>query len=415
MPEPTQITCPKCKSPFALDAAIAAPMVAEVRKEYERQLDEVAKASAVREAELLQKEQSLELSIQQGVAARRAETEAQVRAVIEAEQAAELNARDERNKELEKKLGESQEAQIAAIRAKQAAEDKAASAELEIAKRVSAESAAIREQAMKDAQEAERAKSMEKDLLIANLKQQAEELKRKAEIGSQQLQGEAAELDLEELLESAFPTDEISEIQKGVRGADTLQVVNGRVGNPAGSILWERKNAQAWGGDWLQKAKLDQRSKKADLVVIVSQCLPKDTDLFDCHEDVWVVSPKCALQLAKALRAGLIDLAGARRTAEGRKTNAQRAYDYLLGSEFAMRLKGIAEPFVQLQEDLDSERRTMTQRWARRQKQIDRVLEAAFGMRGDIEALAGSELPELDAIAIKALTEPSAVVDEASA
>jgi hypothetical protein len=142
------------------------------------------------------------------------------------------------------------------------------------------------------------------------------------------------------------------------------------------------------------------RREKADLVVIVSDVVPKGVELFDCCDDVWVVSPPCVVPVAKALRAGLLETANARRAAEGRRTNAERAYDYLLGPDFVQRLKGIAEPFVQLQTDLEAERRALTQRWARRQKQIDRVLEAAFGMFGDIEALAGSTLPGLKAIDI---------------
>src|SRR2546428_8667079 len=145
------------------------------------------------------------------------------------------------------------------------------------------------------------------------------------------------------------------------------------------------------------------RREKADAVVIVSDVVPKGVELFDCCEDVWVVLPRCTVPVAKALRAGLQETATARRAGEGRKTNAERAYDYLMGPEFVQRLKGIAEPFVQMQSDLEAERRTMSQRWARRQKQIDRVLEAAFGMRGDIEALAGSDLPGLTAIEMKAL------------
>jgi hypothetical protein len=47
----------------------------------------------------------------------------------------------------------------------------------------------------------------------------AEEMKRRAEQGSMQLQGEAQELALEDLLRTSFPFDAISEVGKGVRGA----------------------------------------------------------------------------------------------------------------------------------------------------------------------------------------------------
>jgi len=404
------IKCPSCGQQFELTETLALPLVEIVREELgakiktAQQEAQQAKIQLARElVELETARASIEAEVAEKLAAKRPHLEAQIRNAVAVEMAADVQAKERENKALRKSLGEAQGAQLAAIKAQQEAEGKAASIDLEVAKKVAAQTAAIRESAMKEAQEAARLKLAEKDLVIVRLSETAEELKRKADQGSQRDQGEAAEIELQEVLTTAFPWDDISEIKSGVRGADVLQRVRAGVETVAGSILWERKRAQGWGGEWLPKARQDMRREKAEVVVIVSDVVPKGVELFDCCEDVWVVSPRCAVPVAKALRAGLLETASARRAVEGRKTNAERTYDYLMGSEFAQRLKGIAEPFRQMQSDLEAERRTMSQRWARRQKQIDRVLEAAFGMRGEIEALAGSDLPGLAAIEERAL------------
>lgn len=404
------ITCPNCGQDFELTETLALPLVETAKADLGAKL-QIAQQEAQQLKTQLVKERaehetaraSLEAEIAERLAAKRPEFESNIRKVLSAEMAADVKATKQENEILRKCLAEAQEAQLTAIRAQQDAERKATSLDLEVAKKVTAETAIIWESAIKEAHEAEKLKLAEKDLLIARLSEKAEELKRKAEQGSQRDQGEAAELELQEVLTTEFPWDEISEIKTGARGADVLQRVKSGAETVAGSILWERKRAQGWSGEWLSKAKQDMRIEKADVVVIVSDVVPKGVELFDCCEDVWVVSPQCAVPVAKALRAGLLETANARRAAEGRKTNAERAYDYLMGPEFVQRLKGIAEPFVQMQRDLEGERRTMTQRWARRQKQIARVLEAAFGMRGDIEALSSSDLPGLNSIEIKAL------------
>lgn len=417
-----QITCPNCGSEIPLTQAVAGPLIEKVRTDFQTQVEAERRARENAEADLAKERTDLqtakagiEAEIAKGIAAKRPDLEANIRKAVAAEMAAEVKAQEQANTDLRKSLAESQQAQLDALKAQAEAEKKAASVDIEVQKRVLAETAAIREQAIKDAQEGEKAKLAEKDLLIKRLTEQAEELKRRAEQGSQKDQGEVAEIELRDTLTAGFPWDEVGEIKSGVRGADVLQKVKTGANSVAGAILWERKRAQGWVGEWLAKAKEDMRREKADLVVIVSEVVPKGVELFDCCEDVWVVHSSCVVSVAKALRAGLLDTANARRTAEGRKTNAERAYDYLLGPEFVARLKGVAEPFVAMQSDLESERRTMTQRWARRQKQIDRVLEAAFGMRGDIEALVGSEMPELEAIEMKALVAPMTEGEEVSA
>jgi hypothetical protein len=404
------IKCQNCGFEIEISESLARPFVEHARNELQSkviqaELDaKLAKEALLKgETEIAKQRLAIDTLIAEGIATRRPEMEASIKRTLEAELNADIKSKQAENDELRQTLQSSQQAQLDALKAKRSAEEKLRLAEIEIARQVEIQLSPIREQAAKEAQEAQKQKMAEKDLLIERLKDQAEDLKRKAEVGSQQLQGDAAELNLKHVLLANFKRDDIEEIRAGARGADWLQIVVSDGGQRVGSILWESKNAQTFGGDWLAKAKLDQRKDKADIVVIVSNILPRGVENFDCCEDVWVVNPLFVAQFAKALRNDLISTAGARRSAEGRSTNAERVYDYLMGSEFLARIKGIAEPFIAMQSDLEAERRSMTKHWARRQKHIDRVLESAFGLRGDIEALAGHELPELEAVELRSL------------
>lgn len=172
-----------------------------------------------------------------------------------------------------------------------------------------------------------------------------EELKRKAEQGSQQSQGEVLELELEELLRGRFPTDLIEPVGKGELGADVVQQVNGSVGQPAGIILWESKRTKAWSDGWLAKLRDDQRRCGADVALIISQALPKHIEQFDLLDGVWVAHPRCALPVAVALRQTLIEVNSSRMVQQGQQTKMEQVYHYLTGNKFRQRVEAVVEKF----------------------------------------------------------------------
>jgi len=72
-------------------------------------------------------------------------------------------------------------------------------------------------------------KVAEKEQTILSMQKQIEELRRKSEQGSQQLQGEVSELELENLLRTKFPIDLIEPVPKGEFGGDVLhRILNTR-------------------------------------------------------------------------------------------------------------------------------------------------------------------------------------------
>jgi hypothetical protein len=211
---------------------------------------------------------------------------------------------------------------------------------------------------------------------------------------------------LETLLRAKFPHDNIEPVPKGEFGGDALQRVNSPLGQSCGTILWESKRTKNWSDGWLAKLRGDQRTAKAEIAVLVSQVLPQDVEAFDLVDGVWVTHPRVAIPVAIMLRQSLIELAVARLSSEGQQTKTEMLYSYLTGPRFRLRVQAIVEAFSNMKEDLDKERKVITKQWAKRDEQIERVMQATVGMYGDMQGIAGKTLQEIEGLDINALEVP---------
>jgi len=205
------------------------------------------------------------------------------------------------------------------------------------------------------------------------------------------------------LLSSRFPRDMIQSVPKGEFGGDVLHRVMGPLGQPCGTILWESKRTKNWSDTWLPKLREDQRTAKAEIAVIISQALPKDVETFDLVDGVWVAHPRVLLPIAITLRNTLIEVASARQASEGQQTKMEMVYQYLTGQRFRQRIQAIVEAFSSMREDLDRERKAITKQWAKREEQIDRVMQATVGMYGDLQGIAGKTLQEIEGLEFQGL------------
>jgi hypothetical protein len=244
--------------------------------------------------------------------------------------------------------------------------------------------------------------------VILSMQKQIEELRRKSEQGSQQLQGEVMEAELEQVLAERFDHDIITRVQKGEFGGDVLQQVLSPSGIVCGTILWESKRTKNWSESWLAKLRQDQRAAKAEIAVIVSHMLPKGVTNFDLIDGVYVVSPQCIVPVATLLRKALLELTIARQSSEGRETKAALIYEYLTGPRFRQRIQAIVEAFSSMQDDLHAERRAIQKQWAKRETQLDRLMNSTVGMYGDLQGIAGRSLEEIEGLDVLALDAPSA-------
>lgn len=266
--------------------------------------------------------------------------------------------------------------------------------EIEMKRKLMDEEEKIRLEVRKKAEEEHQLKDLEKDKKLTDALKQVEELKIKMQQGSEQTQGESLELELESNLKAEFPTDIISEVKKGQRGADIIHEVIDKLGRKCGVILWESKNAQ-WSDGWVEKLREDQRQAKADLAVLVSVNLPEGIESFSYRDGVWVVSWKHFIPLSWVLRFNLVSLYHERQSNEGKDEKMKILYQYLTGTEFKHRVEGIVEAFSNLQEELEKEKRYFNIKWARQEKEIRKVIDHTHGMYGDLQGVIGKSLPEI--------------------
>ena len=185
----------------------------------------------------------------------------------------------------------------------------------------------------------------------------------------------------------------------------------GLSGQPCGTILWETKRTKNWSDSWLSKLRDDQRISKAEIAVIVSHALPKGIETFELVEGVWVTHPRAIIPVAIALRHLLIEVNCARQASEGRQTKTEMIYQYLTGPRFRHRVEAIVESFSSMQEDLNKEKKAIIKQWAKREEQIDRVMQATVGMYGDLQGIAGRTLQEIEGLELRALSSPMAEED----
>ena len=414
MNEPT-IICPNCKHELKLTESILAPLMEETRAQYEKRLslkdEEIARREAAiseRQAAIARAEETLadevtaqlkiereKIAIEEGRKARLAlgsDLDQKAKEISELQQVvAERNA----------KLEDAQKVQAELMKKHRELDDARRELDLTVEKKVQASLVEVRDKARQEAEEGLKLKVVEKEEQISSMQRQIEELRRRAEQGSQQLQGEAFEIELESVLRAKFPRDLIEPVPKGEFGGDVLHRIVGPTGQVCGTILWETKRTKNWSDTWLPKLREDQRTAKADIALIVSNALPKGVETFDQIDGVWVTEARCMIPVALALRQTLLELAGARQAQEGQQTKMELVYQYLTGPRFRHRIEAIVERFGDMQADLDRERKAMTRLWAKREEQIRGVIESTVGMYGDLQGIAGRAFQEIEALEVR--------------
>jgi hypothetical protein len=251
-----------------------------------------------------------------------------------------------------------------------------------------------------------RDKDLQHQKKISELEHQLGDMKRRLRQPPIQLQGEVAELELEQLLANAFPYDEVRAVWKGVNGADIHHRVRSGSGGACGTIVWEVKTAKDFKKLWISKVKNDQRRESGEIAVIVTKVMPPGLRAarFGPIDGVWVTEPALAIGLASALREGMIGVAMVRRSGESKAGNAEQLYDYMMSTNFKHRVEAIVEAFVRMQGDLEKEQRAMQRQWASRKGQLEQVLHNLAGMWGDIHARAPA-LPKISRLELEGATD----------
>jgi len=387
MPEQS-ITCPKCGNKIQLTEAFTHDIEEKLRAQFHQ---EIRKKDAERETALEAQQKAFEERRAQD----RARFEQQAKRQAEESVGIELREMKDRLEEKSKQLDAAHRQELEMRKKQRDLEEREKNLALEVDRKLDEERRRIWEEASRKLSEEQHLKEAEKDKQLSEMRRQIEDLKRKAELTSQQAQGEVLEIELEAILAQQFRADAIEPVAKGVRGADIIQRVRDEAGRLCGSIIWESKRTKAWSDTWIQKLKDDQRAAKAEIAVLVSTVLPKEVNRFGFYEGIWVADFSSVTGLATALRINLSQVAHASTALQGKNEKMELIYKYLSGTAFKQRVEAIVESFAAMKNDLDAEKRSMEKIWATRDGQIDRVIRNTAGMYGDLQGIIGSALPEV--------------------
>jgi len=396
------VKCPHCGESFELGEAFQQDMDKEVRSKLKAQEKKIEK-------EWQKKLEDKEVDLRKETAELKAKIEAAAKKKAKDENAVEMSELKEQLSEREKQVEEARSKEADLRRQKREVEEKGKALELELQRRLEEETTLTREKLAREMDDKYRLKVADKDRELGILKAQVDELNRKIDLGSQQAQGEVLEQDMESRLRAEFPMDDFESVSQGVRGADIIHTVKLTDGRIAGKILWETKRTKAWTDTWIKKIKEDLQSCKADIPVIVSATLPKDHYQFASYEGVWVSDISSSINLGRVLRDTLLKVMRERGFQSGREDQKELIYDYLTGQEFRNRVESVLRAFIGMRDSIVQQRRAMEKHWAAQEKHVEAVVRNLSGMSGDIEALAGKDLPALKLIEASKSIEPDEV------
>jgi hypothetical protein len=409
-----EIKCPNCGHQFPMEEAVSEEFKQELREQmlrYKKEKDQefVKKQEEFsrRESELLQSSQKQEAAyarkLEEEKLLIRQTTEQSLRKAIGADFENKLRLLEEANKDNEEKLKTSRQKELEYLKKEQELKNREAELELSIQRRLGEERGKLSEELRGLEEQKTAARDTEYQLKLKELEKQlddqkklAEEMRRRAEQGSMQLQGEVQELALEELLRATFPFDQISEVGKGVRGADCIQTVRNNLGQECGKIIYESKRTRDFSPDWIEKLKADMRSQGAVVAVIVTQAMPKDMDCFGEKNGVWICSFSEVKALSFVLRDMIVKLFTAAKSQDNKGDKMHLLYDYLTSHEFGEQWKAIREGFLSMKQSIQRERDTMEKLWKAREKQLEKVLLNAAHVRGSIEGIAGKDAIDIN-------------------
>ena len=407
-----QIACPHCNSEFPIKEAVAKHLIEKHEDEYQQllskelvSLQEQAAKDAEKsiaktfkkQIETLQEQlaesQDSAKSLQARIAEEKKKAEEKIRESVKLEH----DALEESLKSKEEQLAKFREQELALRKAKTELEDKQKDMELELARRVESEKESLRASIGDEfrLKEAELRKKID-DESKAN-----EDLKRKLEQGSQQLQGEVLELELEHELAQAYPLDDIDPVGKGTRGADVIQTVRLRTGTVCGKIVWETKRAENWSNGWITKLKADMQEVGGDIAVLVSTAFPAGIEEPMVMKDgIWLVKPALAKGLSEALRTVLTEAQRQKAVSVGKNEQMEALYDYICSTQFVQRIKAVVDHQEQMRLELDKEKSAMQRIWKKREGQIGGITNQMMAICGELQGLSHGSMPLLDDIAL---------------
>jgi len=398
-----KIICPNCQNPVDVNDVLVKDMENRFRDKYnklfiedkeklQKEMEGIKKLQEDLKKQAEEQQAKLDEEVKKKFNAEKELLEKSLKEKLEKEQASRIEVIEKELSEKSEQLKELNRTKAEIEKLKREKDEMRDALEAEIAKKLNEKLSEEKEKIRKA--EADRVELTVKELQkqLEDQKKLTEEMKRKQEQGSMQLQGEVQELGIEEWLRAQFPLDEITEIKKGERGADCMQIVHTRLRQHCGTIYYESKRTKEFKPAWLEKFREDIREKGAGIGVLVTDVYPKGMNRLGLIDGIWVCSFDEFKGLCLVLRENIIQLSNIVSSQENKGEKMTMLYDYLTGAEFRMQVEAIVEGFTQMQVDLTAEKRALMSQWKKREKQIQKVLLNTNHMYSSIKGIAGAAI-----------------------
>lgn len=378
------ISCPHCHKPVEISSAIRTQLIGEFTQKLQQQraTDKIAL-----QEQLQQEKKKIEQKITKDFEA------SQAQALIELK--TELQAKTQQIQKLE-------DQELHLRKREREFEEMQRKQELLLERKLTEEKSKWMTEYKQQEEQLVAIRLQEKDKQMEQLQKTIEELRRQSQQGSMQVQGDAAETDLKSHLQLAFPMDEISDVPTGMQGADLIHIVKNSLQQRVGLLLWERKRTKSFSEQWITKLKSDQVECKADIAILVSDVLPKDSSNFFERKGIWICHTPLAVSFAKALRSQLISVSQMKAAHRNTDVTLSQLYSYVTTPEFKSRVEQLVLTYIDMKQELDREERALRASIQRRTKQLDRLIASTAGLYGDFQGIIGSSLPKVDQLELHA-------------
>jgi hypothetical protein len=418
MKKETQIKCPNCGTSIDVQDILSHQLEEEIKhkyqsriaaekQKYQANLETLNRAKEAFEEKKKQENELFKSRLEAQIKEEKKVIEANLKSKLKEEQSEQFNALQKELNEKSEQIKELNRTKAEIEKLKREKAELKEIAEAEAQKKLSETLLSEREKIKKSEADKNELRFKELQMQLEAQKKLTEEMKRKQDQGSMQMQGEVQELAIEEWLAAKFPLDTIEEIKKGARGGDCIQIVHTRTEQNCGSIYYESKRTKDFQPSWIEKFKADIRDKGANIGVLVTEVMPSDMDRFGLKEGIWICNYEEFKGLCTVLRESIIKINNAISTQENKGDKMDMLYDFLTSNTFRMQIEAIVEGFTQMKSDLESEKRSMQRIWKQRDKQIEKVITNTIDMYGSIKGIAGNAIQS-----VKALELPGSEEDE---
>ena len=406
------IKCPSCGHEFPVGDAFLSQAEDKIRKEYQKKMSQQAaifnkqKQELDEEKKLFEEKKQKENELfKERLEKKLVEEKGKLKKETLEEFAEKIKELEEENQRRKKENNELKTREVELLKKEKQLKEEQEEFQLKMEKEMLEKRDEIANEIRKRENEKNELKFKEYEKKLEDQKYLIEEMQRKAEQGSMQMQGEVQEIALEELLKKLYPFDLIEEVPKGVKGADVIETVVNSLQQVCGKIIYESKRTKSFSETWIEKLKQDQRDQQAELAIIVTEVLPKDIDKFGRKDGVWICNYHEIEGLSFVLREMILKTFSVKSSQVNKGDKMELLYHYLTSDEFRQCVEAIVEGFSGLKSEIDREKRVMLKIWKEREKQIEKVIDNTINMYGSIKGIAGNAIGTVKALELPEYSE----------